>query len=133
MSLKVKKYNKVLAGDRMYKAGEIIPPLDETEEQRLLELGVCELAPDIRPAQTGLANDEDSMVNPPGLAVGGQLPLVGLVLSVEEFAELKADEQKAHLKALTIEPAGKEEDRIAQYEEWYANQLPLDGDLNVQL
>lgn len=46
-----------------------------------------------------------------------------VVLSVEGFSELKADEQKERLKALAIDPAAKEEDRIGQYEEWFADQV----------
>jgi hypothetical protein len=45
------------------------------------------------------------------------------VLSPEEFSELPAPEQKTRLRVLEIEPASKEEDRIAQYEEWFDEQL----------
>lgn len=107
MSVKVKKNNKVLAGGRTYKAGEIVLGLDEQEQKRLVKLGVCEWGPDI----------DDGGVD---LPLSG---LVGLALTVEQFAELKADEQKAKLKALEIEPASKEEERIAQYEEWLSEQV----------
>ena len=115
----IKALGKIRHNGKNYAPGDIVPDLTKEEYERLIRLG------DGEPL-------EGQAVNPPGLAVGGQLPLGGLVLSVEEFAELKADEQKAHLKALTIEPAGKEEERIAQYQEWYASQLPED-ELNVQL
>lgn len=131
MSLKVKKNQKVLVNDRTYKAGEIIPPLNENEEQRLLTLGVCELAADL-PSPHAVEGDHGQDGDP---SDEGKLPLdekTGLVLTVEQFAELKADEQKAHLKALGIDPAGKEDERIVQYEDWYAEQLP-EGELNVHL
>ncbi|MDU5945824.1 hypothetical protein NYE69_28385 [Paenibacillus sp. FSL R5-0527] len=117
--MNIKALGKIRHNGKSYKPGDIVPDLTEEEYDRLIRLG------DGEPL-------EGQSVNPPGLAVGGQLPLVGLVLSVEQFADLKADEQKAHLKALEIDPAGKEEERIVQYEEWYASQLPED-ELNVQL
>jgi hypothetical protein len=40
---------------------------------------------------------------------------------------LKAEEQKELLETLSIEPAGKAEDRTAQYEEWYAEQVTAGG------
>lgn len=46
-----------------------------------------------------------------------------VVLSVEDFEKLKADDQKERLKALAIDPAAKEEERIKQYEAWYADQV----------
>jgi hypothetical protein len=52
--------------------------------------------------------------------------------TIEEFSELKAEEQKAILADLGFEPGSNKEERIAQYEDWYAQQLPAD-DLNVQL
>lgn len=124
MSVKVKK-NKVQAGGRVYQVGEIIPDLDEKEEQRLITLGVCEAAPSLaEPKQEPAGTSTDSDVL--------DLPLKGLVLTVEQFAELKADEQKAHLKSLGIDPAGKEEDRVAQYDEWYTSQV-TDGGSDAQL
>ncbi|GIO39067.1 hypothetical protein J41TS12_39280 [Paenibacillus antibioticophila] len=125
MSLKVKKNHNVLVEDRTYRAGEIIPSLDEKEEKRLLNLDVCELAPDLPSSIQGTGKDKDSNN-------GDQLPPDEVILTIEQFAELKADEQKARLKKLEIEPEGKAEDRIAQYEDWYAQQLPA-GDLNAQL
>lgn len=127
MSIKVKK-NKVLTGGREYKAGEIIPGLETNEERRLVSLGVCEWAPDFENVSDkvdGQNNEggQSSITGGSDLVNGDQLPLKGLILTVEDFAELKADEQKAHLKALKIEPAGKEEERVAQYEEWYADQV----------
>ena len=124
MSVKVKK-NKVLAGGRVYQVGEMIPGLDEKEEKRLITLGVCEAAPSLaEPKQEPAGTSTDSDVL--------DLPLKGLVLTVEQFAELKADEQKAHLKSLEIDPAGKEEDRVAQYDEWYTSQV-TDGGSDAQL
>ncbi len=118
----IKALGKIRHNGKSYKPGDIVPDLTEEEYDRLIRLG------DGEPL-------EGQAVNPPGLAVGGQLPLplVGLVLSVEQFADLKADEQKAHLKALEIDPAGKEEERIAQYEDWFEEQIAAAGDLNVQL
>lgn len=52
------------------------------------------------------------------------LPLNGgTILSPDDFAELRADDQKDHLKALKIDPASKAEDRFEQYEEWYFEQV----------
>ena len=137
MSLKVKKNQKELVNDRTYKAGEIIPPLNENEEQRLLNLGVCELSADLPlpHAVEGDHGQDDGDKRAGGPSGEDQLPLdekTNPVLTVEQFAELKADEQKAHLKALGIDPAGKEDERIVQYEDWYAEQLP-EGELNVHL
>lgn len=39
--------------------------------------------------------------------------------TIEEFAELKAEEQKQILTELGYEPGTNKEDRIAQYTEWY--------------
>lgn len=40
--------------------------------------------------------------------------------TVEEFSKLKADEQKALLARLNIEPGPKEEQRVEQYKNWLA-------------
>lgn len=134
MSLKVKKNHKVLTGGRTFKAGEIIPALEDQEEQRLINLGVCEWAPDLEPEGIRIpASDQSGNDDPTGAS--NQLPLsgiVGVVLTVEQFAELPAQEQKDRLKALEINPADRKEDRVAQYEDWYAQQLPA-GDLDVKL
>ncbi|WP_044480445.1 hypothetical protein [Paenibacillus antibioticophila] len=45
------------------------------------------------------------------------------ILEPGEFGNLTAPEQKSKLKGLGIDPASKEEERIAQYEEWYQEQI----------
>ncbi len=72
-----------------YKKGDVIRNLLTFDGERLIRLKVAE--PD----------EEDSL------------------LTVAEFAKLKADEQKAQLEGLEIEPAAKAEERIAQYLDWY--------------
>ncbi|GIO33119.1 hypothetical protein J2TS6_42600 [Paenibacillus albilobatus] len=53
-----------------------------------------------------------------------QLPIASdTIPSPEEFADLPAAGQKERLKALEIDPASKEEDRIEQYEDWYFEQV----------
>lgn len=42
--------------------------------------------------------------------------------TVEEFEELKADEQKQILMDIGIEPASNKEDRLTQYTEWYESE-----------
>ncbi|MGG3504762.1 hypothetical protein ABES58_04675 [Paenibacillus lautus] len=104
-------------GTKIYGYGEIVPGLSEKEARRLIKTGLCEAI---------LSEEEPSI---PDDSLFPQLPLQGnVILSIEDFAELKADDQKSHLKALEIEPAGKEEDRIAQYEEWYAEQVTADDE-----
>jgi len=44
------------------------------------------------------------------------------LISPEEFAKLQAPEQKAQLEVCNILPAGKSEDRVQQYSEWYTVQ-----------
>lgn len=54
-----------------------------------------------------------------GILSGASLKL----LEPGEFGELIASEQKSKLKGLGIDPAGREEERVAQYEEWYEEQI----------
>lgn len=111
--MNIKALAKIRHNGKNYKPGDIVPDLTKEQYDRLIRLG------DGDPVE----EQYDQSVIPPGSGDGGQLPLVGVPLSVEQFSELKADEQKARLKALEIDPAGKEEERIAQYEEWYADQV----------
>ncbi|MNO15514.1 hypothetical protein D3C76_51800 [compost metagenome] len=60
------------------------------------------------------------------------LTVEGKVISVEQFEDLKADDQKALLKALEIDPDNKGENRIVQYEDWFAEQVHA-GDQDDQL
>jgi hypothetical protein len=46
----------------------------------------------------------------------------GEPLALEEFKDLKANDQKDHLKGLKIEPGSNEEERAAQYGGWLEQQ-----------
>jgi len=52
--------------------------------------------------------------------------------TIEEFSELKAEEQKAILADLGFEPGSNKEERVAQYEAWYSQQ-PSDDEPNAEL
>lgn len=112
----VKALEKILHNGKNYSVGDVIPDLTEEEKARLIKLKAGEEFASDGKQEPVDPDDKDDDFS--GFQLNGQT-----VLSVEEFSELKADEQKAHLKALMIEPAGKEEERIAQYEEWYADQV----------
>lgn len=100
---------------RLYDAGESVKgklPLDMIEALRRNQ----KLEEDPTDSETPNGGNDEA-----GLPIAG-----GIVISVSDFAEKTAPEQKDYLKALQIDPAGKEEDRIAQYEEWYAEQVIKD-------
>lgn len=46
----------------------------------------------------------------------------GTVLPVSGFTDLPASDQKELLKSIEIDPAGKVDERIIQYEEWFVEQ-----------
>lgn len=120
--MNIKALGKIRHNGEDFKSGDTISGLSEKEYKRLLDLGVAE---EVEAAE--------EVNQPSNLIDGGNLPLAGLILTVEQFSELKADDQKTHLKALEIDPASKEEDRIAQYEEWYAEKLAVASDPDGQL
>lgn len=113
--MELKALGKILHNGKNYKPGDTVVGLTEEEHARLIGLNV------------GEEIDQDAATDLTG--ADGNNELAGLqlnaptIISVKEFTQLKADEQKAHLKALKIEPAGKEEERVAQYDEWYADQV----------
>ncbi|TVX93042.1 hypothetical protein [Paenibacillus agilis] len=75
--------------------GEPIRNLTEEEAQRLIDVGAAErLDLDI----IDITDDVD--------------------VTVEEFAGLGAPDQKKYLELRGMEPAGKAEDRVKQYEDW---------------
>lgn len=99
-----------------YKPGSIVPGLTQEEYDRLIKLGDGEVPDDSRVQaadESKNSDDNDDYV---------------IVLSVDDFSKLSAPEQKEHLKDIGFEPAGKEEDRIAQYEDWYAEQVTGEQD-----
>lgn len=125
--MNIKALGKIRHNGKDYIPGQIIPGLTQQEYDRLIQLKAGE---EIKQSSSNEAQDATQDVTQgtqenndfTGFQLNGPV-----VVSVEEFAGLKADEQKAHLKALKIEPAGKEEERIAQYEEWYAEQVSAGG------
>ncbi|WP_338842044.1 hypothetical protein [Paenibacillus glucanolyticus] len=112
----IKALGKIRHNGKDYIPGQIVPGLTQEEYDRLIQLKAGEEVEQSSSSESQEYNDFT------GFQLNG-----AVVLSVEDFANLKADDQKAHLKALEIEPAGKEEDRIAQYEEWYAEQVTAGG------
>ncbi|MPY20636.1 DUF7210 family protein [Paenibacillus glucanolyticus] len=107
----IKAINKVLHNGKLHQRGEEILGLTEKQAQRLLELGAAEEEGD-----TSYEPEPDN-----------DNPLLNDLTTPELFAKLKAEEQKELLETLSIEPAGKAEDRTAQYEEWYAEQVTAGG------
>jgi hypothetical protein len=58
------------------------------------------------------------------------LPQAAEALTVEEFTDLKAPEQKEKLQELGIEPGSNEGQRIQQYTEWLQGQAFSDPNLD---
>ncbi|OIB04821.1 hypothetical protein AK95_14485 [Paenibacillus sp. LC231] len=110
--MNIKATGKIRHNGVDYKTGDVITGLSKKEYDRLINLNVGE------EIDGGSEGDQEVFA---GFQLNGDL-----LFTVDEFAGMKADDQKAHLKSLKIEPAGKEEDRIAQYEEWYADQVTAD-------
>lgn len=119
--MNIKAIGKVRHNGKDYKPGEIVSGLTQEEHDRLIQLRAGEEVEQSSSSESWDVNQEINDLT--SFQMNGDV-----VLSVEDFAELKADDQKAHLKALEIEPAGKEEDRIVQYEEWYAEQVTADDE-----
>lgn len=122
--MNIKALGKIRHNGKDYVTGQIIPGLTKKEYDRLIQLKAGE---EIEHASSNETQDATQDVTQGNNDFTGFQLNGPVVVSVEEFAGLKADEQKAHLKALKIEPAGKEDDRIAQYEEWYAEQVSAGG------
>lgn len=103
---------------RLYEAGESVKgklPLDMIEALRRNK----KLEEDHDDSES--ESNEQNQGAPDG---NEGLPIIGgTIISVSDFAEKTAPEQKDYLKALGIDPAGKVEDRVAQYEEWYLEQV----------
>lgn len=117
----IKALGKIRHNGKDYIPGQIVTGLTQEEHDRLIRLEAGEEVELSASSESWNVNQEINDFT--GFQINGNV-----VLSVEDFAKLKADDQKARLKALEIEPAGKEEDRIAQYEEWYAEQVTTDED-----
>lgn len=95
-----------------YKAGEEILGLTAEEAKRLIDLKVAE--------------EEGKTIYEP--EPGHDNPLTSDLTTPDQFAKLNANEQKEILISLSMMPADKKEDRIAQYEDWYAKQVTGDPD-----
>ncbi|MFK4167715.1 hypothetical protein ACI2LM_15860 [Paenibacillus lautus] len=117
--MEIKAIGKVRHNGEDYNSGDVISGLTEKEYARLIQLKSGEAVEQLSNERIGSLQENNDFS---GFQLNGPV-----VVSVEDFSGLKADEQKAHLKALKIEPAGKEEERIAQYEEWYAEQVSAGG------
>jgi hypothetical protein len=102
--------NKVLHNGRTYEHGEEILDLTKLQAERLIKLGSAE--------EEGATQYEQES--------GTHLPQIDDYETPEEFAGLKAEEQKELLETLEIEPASKAEDRVTQYTEWY--NIKVSGD-----
>lgn len=122
--MNIKALGKIRHNGKDYTPGQIVQGLSQEEHDRLIQLKAGEEISNETQDETQDVTQGSQENND---FTGFQLN-APVVLSAEEFAGLKADEQKAHIKSLKIEPAGKEEERIAQYEEWYAEQVTAGGD-----
>lgn len=118
--MEIKALGKIRHNGEDYNAGDIISGLTEKEHARLILLNSGEEIAQLSTDRIQSIQENNDFA---GFQLNGDV-----VLSVEDFSELKAEEQKAHLKVLEIEPANKEEERITQYEGWYAEQVPADED-----
>lgn len=107
----IKAIKNVIHNGQKYKHGDEIRGFTKEEAERLIKLGAAE--------EEGKTSYEPE--------ANKDNPLLDDLTTPEQFAKLKADEQKELLETLLIDPAGKAEDRIAQYEEWYAEQWPAGG------
>jgi hypothetical protein len=99
--------SKVRHSGSFFKVGEELTGLNEEQAKRLLDLGVIE------------GEDEFVADESPGNTVTFVTP--------ENFAKLTAPEQKDTLKFVEIEAAASKEDRIAQYTEFYNEQVNGNG------
>lgn len=124
------KRGKVHDGQREYRAGDAVEGLSREDEQNLVDSGAAEWPADETPEvpqsndngepAADPANDlEPISVNEEEGDGGPQTEL----LSVEAFNDLAPADQKEYLKSLDIEPAGKENERIAQYAAWHGQAI----------
>lgn len=56
------------------------------------------------------------------IQVKEETPVETSLLTVDQFKDLKAAEQKQYLQDQGIEPGSNEEERVAQYEAWLGTQ-----------
>lgn len=104
--MNIKALKQIRHNGKSYKKGEVVTGLSKKEYDRLviLKAGVEVEGQEVSEDDF----DQDEYEN---------------ILTVEGFRELKADDQKRHLKSLEIEPAGNEDGRIQQYEDWFTEQV----------
>lgn len=117
--MNLRALGNILHNGTDYKRGDIISGLTDEEQARLIILKTGEAVDDLSEERIELVRGMDSL----GLQMNRDA-----VLTTEQFSELKAEDQKSYLKALNIDPAGKENERIAQYEDWFAEQVTNDYD-----
>jgi uncharacterized protein YunC (DUF1805 family) len=105
------KNHRVRTGGQVYPAGSVIHGLSEAEEKRLVKAGVAEFPINVA---TDTRQPAETVVGP---------------MTIEQFTELKAAEQKAHLEKLGIAAGSNEKERIEQYAEWLESSVSgNDGD-----
>ncbi|MGG4503838.1 hypothetical protein [Paenibacillus polymyxa] len=92
--MEIEALSKIRHNGKDYAVGDVISGLDETEANRLVSLKSGKF-----------------------VEVVGKKPS-GDPITVEEFAKLKADEQKELLESLEFEAAGNVEGRVEQYTAW---------------
>ncbi|MGG1442098.1 hypothetical protein ABE354_08565 [Brevibacillus laterosporus] len=109
MPVKVIRY-QVNTGENVYLPGDIVSNLEQETEQQLVEDGFCALVENL-----------DAETEQPLVEDGYDSDKQSL-LSTEEFAELKANEQKETLQTIGISPAANGEQRIQQYVLWHNEQ-----------
>ncbi|QGQ95860.1 hypothetical protein EHS13_13735 [Paenibacillus psychroresistens] len=89
-----------------YPAGEVIDLLSEEEEQELIDKGKAKRVPVVYVTEDSFTLDGNSQNDSD-------------ILTIQQFSDLKADEQKAQLLLLGIDPASKLDLRVQQYTQWF--------------
>lgn len=118
MSVIVRR-GRVDDGKRIYLIDDVIHNLSPDEEKQLVDNGYCHYYMDhLQVDSVSSGPLPDNLVN-----------AEGVVLTVDEFSKLKAEEQKKILEGLVIDPASKAEERVEQYQTWYDEQVDAGLDL----
>ncbi|MCC3379906.1 hypothetical protein ACFQ5D_09190 [Paenibacillus farraposensis] len=102
--MNIEALGKIRHSGEDFAIGDILRGLSDAEAQRLVSLGSGKMVMDENHGSEG---------GNPGL-----LQSTGAPISAEEFAKLKADEQKELLESLEFEAAGNVEGRVEQYTAW---------------
>jgi hypothetical protein len=102
--LNIEALGKIRHSGKDFAIGDILRGLSDTEAQRLVSLGAGKMVIDENHGSEG-----GSL---------GLLQSTDAPISADDFAKLKADEQKDLLESLKFEAAGNVEGRVEQYTAW---------------